>query len=295
MDSLSHLLATLNVSANIFHNGQYCGNWAVDTSGSHHISFHVVSYGRCFVKHADENRIHTLNQGDLVLFPRDAKHVITSDENFKQTVNKNESQGFDTLQTDGTGLVCGYFEHKHPLIHHIIDHLPSIIVIHKKQNDATPLTLLTEALLKESVHQGNGANLLLTRISECILALLFRDYLSVEQGVLAALANPKLSPAIQAIFETPNHKWTVEELAKCCFISRTAFANLFKQTLDVSPIEFATQWRLGLAYRELSNKGVGTLVAALNCGYESEASFSKAFKRVFGVSPGAVRKSRQAL
>lgn len=290
MDSLSHLLTTLNVTANIFHNGQYCGNWAVDTSGSHYISFHVVSYGRCFIKHANETKVHTLNQGDVVLFPHDAKHVITSDENFQQPINASTSIDFNALEADGTGLVCGYFMHQHPLMRHIIDFLPPIIVIHKKQNDATPLTLLTDALLKESVHQGNGSKLLLTRISECILALLFRDYLSVEQGVLAALANPKLSPAIRAIFETPNFKWTVESLADTCFISRTSFANLFKQTLGISPIEFATQWRLGVAYRALSESGVSTLAAAVDCGYESEASFSKAFKRVFGVSPGKVRK-----
>ena len=291
MDSLSHLLATLKITANVFHNGQYCGNWAVDTSGSHYISFHVVSYGRCFVKHADNEKIHALTQGDVVLFPRDSKHVITSDESFKHPVNESTSKDFSKLEANGTGLVCGYFEHNNPLINHIVDYLPSIIVIHKKQQDATPVTLLTEALLKESVHQADGSNLLLSRISECILTLLFRDFINTEQGVLAALANPKLAPAIQSIFNDPRKKWTVASLAESCFTSRTAFSNLFKQTLGITPIEFATQWRLGLAYRALADERVSTLAAALDCGYESEASFSKAFKRVFGTSPGKIRGS----
>jgi AraC-like DNA-binding protein len=290
VDSLSHLLATLKVQANVFHNGQYCGNWAVDTSGSQYISFHAISYGRCYVKQANEDTVYTLNQGDVVLFPRDSKHQITSDENFSLPSNTETSENFETLKTDGTGLVCGYFEHKHPLIGQIVDHLPSMVIVRKKQQDATPLTLLTEALLKESVHQADGSALLLERISECILALLFRDYLQVEQGLLAALANPKLAPAINAVFNSPTQKWTVEQLASECCVSRTAFSNNFKETLGVSPMEFATQWRLGLAYRALADEGATTLAAALQSGYESEASFSKAFKRVFNESPGAVRK-----
>ncbi|MBT0587391.1 AraC family transcriptional regulator [Alteromonas sp. SM 2104] len=289
MDSLSHLLATLKVTANVFHNGQYCGNWAVDTSGSHYISFHAVSHGRCYVKSIDEAEVHTLSVGDVVIFPRDAKHVITSDADFTQPVNTEQSVDFNTLERNGTGLVCGYFEHHHPMIASITEFLPTVIVIKRSDHQQSALALLTQTLLTESVHQADGAMLILSRLSECILALIFRDYLQVEKGILAALANPKLAPAIKSIFAAPAQKWTVDTLAETCFISRTAFATLFKQTLGISPIDFATQWRLGLAYRQLADDNVSTLAAALECGYESEASFSKAFKRVFGVSPGSIR------
>ena len=289
VDSLSHLLATLSVSANVFHNGQYCGNWAIDTSGSHYISFHAVSYGRCFVKMEGKDDVHTLSAGDVVLFPSDAKHVLTSDNAFSQTINTEQSIGFEQLEPNGTGLVCGYFEHHHPMINDIIRHLPEMIIVTKHQQSDAPLSLLTESLLVISKQQGDGIELMLERLSECILAALLRDHLPLEQGILAAMANPKLAPAIQAIFANPEQKWTVEQLADRCFSSRTSFATLFKQTLGKSPVEFATEWRLGLAYRALADDGVSTLAAALSCGYESEASFSKAFKRTFSITPGQVR------
>lgn len=290
VDSLSHLLATLRVNANVFHNGQYCGNWAIDTSGSHYISFHAVSYGQCFVKMEGQDEVHTLHAGDVILFPRDAKHVLTSDQAFTQAINTEQSVGFEHLEPNGTGLVCGYFEHQHPMINEIIGHLPPMIIVTKHQQADAPLSLLTESLLVISKQAGDGVDLMLERLSECILAALLRDHLPLETGILAAMADPKLAPAIKAIFEQPEQKWSVEQLAERCFCSRTSFATLFKQTLGKSPGEFATQWRLGLAYRTLADDGVTTLAAALSCGYESEASFSKAFKRTFGISPGQLRK-----
>ena len=152
------------------------------------------------------------------------------------------------------------------MINDIIRHLPEMIIVTKHQQSDAPLSLLTESLLVISKQQGDGIELMLERLSECILA-----------------------PAIQAIFANPEQKWTVEQLADRCFSSRTSFATLFKQTLGKSPVEFATEWRLGLAYRALADDGVSTLAAALSCGYESEASFSKAFKRTFSITPGQVR------
>ena len=289
MDNLSHLLTAMSVKATVFHNGQYCGNWAVDTSGSHYISFHAISHGQCFIKRDGSEESVPLSQGDMVIFPKDAKHVITSDSSFKQAINQSASEGFDALQSDGTGLVCGYFEHNHPLIDSIIQFLPEMIVIPKDDAHNPTLSTLTETLLTVSKSEQDGTQLLLERISDCIFTLLLRDYIELDRGILAALNQPKLAPAINAIFEQPAQKWTVEGLAEKCFVSRTGFATLFKETMLMSPMEFITQWRMGIAHKALREGQTSTLAAALDAGYESEASFSKAFKRVFGVTPGSVR------
>ena len=91
------------------------------------------------------------------------------------------------------------------------------------------------------------------------------------------------------ILENTQRKWTVDELAQACFMSRTAFANTFSKVLGMTPMEFVTHWRLSLAYNQLLVSEQSTLQIALNAGYDNESSFSKAFKRVLGVSPGSVK------
>ena len=290
MDVLNQLFSTLKVSANVFHNGQYCGNWAIDTSGSSYISFHVVSHGRCFLS-VGTGQTHkaVLEAGDIVLFPRDSKHCLTSDESFNLPVNTQESTGFaDGIEPQGTGLVCGYFTHQHPLVEKLTAHMPEFVIIRGSDTDKG-LSYLLKALLSESLVSGKGSELVLGKLSEAILAMLFRDNLAGDEGILAAIAHPKLRYAIEAIHSQPDQKWTVETLAERCHMSRAAFSELFKQITGQSPMEYLTQWRISVAYRLLADENATTLHAALACGYDNESSFSKAFKRVLGLTPGSVR------
>jgi AraC-like DNA-binding protein len=292
MDVLQQLFSTFKVSANIIHNGQYCGNWAIDTSGSQYISFHIVSFGRCFMSIDGKAAQVILEPGDMLIFPKDISHCVSNDKQFTQEINSKKSLDYSQGQTtDGTGLVCGYFAHNHPLVTSITDHLPDYIVLKRSQLGKQELAVayLLDALLEESLDPDSGSELILAKISEAILAIIFRQHLPSETGVLAAAIHPKLANAIKHIHQHSERKWTVEQLAELCFMSRAAFSDLFKSVLGQSPIEYLTQWRFSIAYRMLADDNATTLSAALSCGYDNESSFSKAFKRVMGVSPGAVR------
>lgn len=255
------------------------------------MSFHVVSHGRCFLTvNTEQNIKETLEQGDIVLFPRDLGHCITSDDAFETPVNQTHSESFSIgLRADGTGLVCGYFEHQHPLMASLTEHLPDYVIVRHDPTSPSGLMLLLNALLNESVTPDKGSELIMAKMSETILAILMRDHLPTSQGVLAASIHPKLSPVLKAIHEKPGEKWTVDALAGLAFSSRAGFADLFKEVVGLSPMEYVTQWRLSLAYRRLADEKVSTLDAALEAGYDNESSFSKAFKRVMGVTPGKLR------
>ena len=84
MDVLNQLFSTFKVSSEIFHNGQYCGSWALDTSGLHYMNFHIVSHGECYLTVGDDPQIHNLEEGDMVLFPRDIRHCISNDDRFSR-------------------------------------------------------------------------------------------------------------------------------------------------------------------------------------------------------------------
>ena len=298
MDVLNQLFSTFKVAANIFHNGQYCGDWAINTSGTHYMNFHIVSHGSCYLSlpaGAAQTEKHVpirLSQGDVVLFPNDSQHVISGQSDSKAITNSSASQNYRSgIHPSATGLVCGYFSHHHPLVSSITAHLPEAIIIKSQSLNGTPsgLHYLLEALLDESKQPGQASDLIMGRIAEAILAIIFRQHLPTDNGVLAATVHPKLGAVMSAIHGAPEKKWTINLLAQQCFMSRAAFNELFKSVLQQSPMEYVTQWRLGLAYRMLADENVSTLHAALSCGYDNESSFSKAFKRVLGVSPGAVR------
>ncbi|QHJ09958.1 RCS-specific HTH-type transcriptional activator RclR [Paraglaciecola mesophila] len=300
MDVLNQLFSTFKVAANIFHNGQYCGDWAINTSGTHYMNFHIVSHGTCYLSVPSDtdakDKPIALSQGDVVIFPRDSQHIISKEPRPLAATNSALSQDYTHgVQPSATGLVCGYFSHNHPLVNSITVHLPGAIIIksHPLNDKSTGLHFLLSALLDESKQANKGSTLIMGRIAEAILAIIFRQHLPTDNGVLAATGHPKLGPVMSAIHAQPNKKWTVEMLAEQCFMSRAGFNDLFKSVVQQAPMEYVTQWRLGLAYSMLADENVSTLHAALACGYDNESSFSKAFKRVLGVSPGAVRAKKE--
>ena len=288
MSALNRLLETLKVEASVFHNGQYCGMWAIDTSGSQMMTFHVVTHGSCYLKFDDE--LVTLNQGDAIFFPSDARHRLSNVDDDEIPLNQAEPLSMmDGFEEDGTGLVCGHFGHSNPVFEKLVGQLPALIVI--RAESSSPTARVINLLLQESVSSDQSSNLLLNRLSDCLFYLLLRDHLDVGNGLFAAMAHPKLGRSLELIHKETDSKLTVDELAAEAGMSRSAFAAMFKEVVAQSPIEYITQWRMTQAYRWLADEGISTLEAALRCGYESEASFSKAFKRVMGVGPGQARKA----
>jgi AraC-like DNA-binding protein len=104
-------------------------------------------------------------------------------------------------------------------------------------------------------------------------------------GWLFALADKQMSAAINAMHEAPAHAWTLQELGKRAGMSRSSFALKFKTTVGVSPMEYLTRWRMLVAGERLVHSRERSSVIARSLGYESEAAFSTAFRRVMGASP----------
>lgn len=293
MSFLEQLFSVVNLQANVFHNGQYCGDWAIDTSGSHYINFHIVTRGSCYLTMPTfvETPI-LLSTGDILLLPRDNQHCLMSD-NEQTDININEAESISFSQGNlpsSTGITCGYFLNENPFIHQIIAHLPDYIIVRQTSQNATTFNTLMAALISESTTPNKGSTFILGRIAEVLFALLLRDHISAESGVLAANLHPKLSLSLTKFHEKPEDEWRVETLAKVSAMSRSSYSDLFKKITAMTPMEYITQWRIAMAYQKLLNEQCSVLEAALDCGYNSESAFSKAFKRILGISPSAVNK-----
>ena len=290
--ALNQLLSALKVKANVFHNGQYCGAWAVDTSGSNLMNFHIVTKGQCEIEVDDD--VFTLVAGDAIFMPSDAKHLISSSlEGYASIDSANVNQAVSLLMTEdveeqSTGLVCGHFTHQHPIFDSLLSQLPKAIVIkHNKDFFASQIISL---ILLESKTSEQNTNFLLNRLSDSLLYVLIRDNIATNHSVLAAMSHPKLSKSLEYIHDNIDQLLNVDAIAAYSGMSRSSFSALFKEVIALSPAEYIAQWRMTQAYRWLADEGISTYDAATRCGYESEASFSKAFKRIVGVGPGEARQ-----
>jgi len=286
MQALNQLLVAIKIEANVYHNGQYCGLWALDTSGSEKISFHVVTKGKCHLKIGNESI--ELREGDAIFFPTDASHQASNDIALDLPVNQAESLPMTKdLQEESTGLVCGNFGHDNPIFEKLLKQLPNYILIRASENSASSNVI--NMMIEESKQTDQNTSLLLNRLSDCLFFMLLRDHVDTQSGLFTAMTHPKLGKSLDLIHSVTDKSLSLDDLAGEAGMSRSSFSSLFKEFVGQSPIEYITQWRMTQAYRWLADEGISTLTAALRSGYESEASFSKAFKRAMGATPGLIR------
>jgi AraC-like DNA-binding protein len=159
----------------------------------------------------------------------------------------------------------------------------------QKQSDKAVLRWSIERLMEELREPQPGGGLIAQHLAHTMLLQTLRLHLSDGQqgrvGWFFALADRQMGAAITAMHEAPGHRWTVQELAERIGLSRSVFAQRFKETVGASPMEYLTRWRMLLAGEKLVNSTDPVSVISLALGYESEAAFSTAFRRVMGCSP----------
>ena len=295
MDSLSAIFSTFRLQVDIIHNAQYCGHWAVDTSGPGHISFHLVTHGHCYAESPQLASPARLESGDFIMFPQRTRHRVSSEKGSEIELNSAPSLPYEEgMRHDGVGLLCGYFRFTHAANSPLMDILPPVKIVQSTlaQTESTPVKILS-MIKQEALAKASGCQTLINRLAESLFVVLAREHLQENQaisGLTAALNDVRISKALDAIHVEPEHNWTVEALAALANMSRSSFAERFKSLLDESPISYLGRWRMQNAWLWLSEEHATIYDVARRCGYESEASFSKAFKKYMGESPGKVRK-----
>jgi AraC family transcriptional regulator, activator of mtrCDE len=234
--------------------------------------------------------------GDIVVFPHDATHVISSSEISPLTFGIQNVTRTVPLGSDnpGTALICGFLEIDSSVRRLLMAALPDFIVIpaHSDKNINAVSTLL-ELLFAEARMDEVGATAILDRLADALLLYIVRDLVEKDlpvPGLLGAFGDAQICKAVLAINENPGERWTLDTLAEKAHLSRSVFAERFFQACGMPAIEFLTIWRMYFARRWLEQEKASVIAVAERCGYESAASFSKAFKRVMGTGPGQFRK-----
>ena len=296
-DAVAVLLRDLRVSSAIYCRSEMTAPWGFGVQPSEMASFHVVTLGESWLDVPGEPEPRHLRAGDLVLLPRGDEHwmrdapgsaVLWLDE----LLAAHPADGELRLRAGGGGartdLLCGGFAIEGRRPHPLLSALPA--VVHLPGKDGRPLPWLAatiELIAIEAGRAGRGAAAVCERLAEVMLAQALRAALAD----LELLRDAAIARAARAIHERPEHPWTLAELADLAAMSRSAFASRFRALTGDSPIRYATRWRLARAARRLRSSDATLAEIAALAGYESEFSFSRAFKRAFGVAPGTYRRA----
>ncbi|MGA7180360.1 MAG: AraC family transcriptional regulator [Thiobacillaceae bacterium] len=318
-DLLSDLLANMHLSGVVLFRTAFREPWGLISPAAcdlskilsfrteHIIPFHIIAEGGCWLELKDRERVW-LKAGDAILLPYGDQHVLRGRE---EAVNVPAGALLPPLPWhdillvehggDGgrTQIICGFLQCDELLFHPLLRHLPELMHVSPGQNPADEwLASTIRHTAEEASRVIPGGRSMLPRLAELMFVEILRKHmqtLSTEDvGWFAAVNDPVVGTALRWLHSSPLDEWNVDRLSREVGVSRTVLSARFKHLLDMPPMHYLTYWRLQLAAQRLKTTEVPMKGIADQAGYESEAAFSRAFKRHFGLPPADWRR-KQAL
>lgn len=265
VDRLDALLRRFGLAAGLFHSGPLCGINELDgVPGRGHL--HVVRRGRVEVRNADGTHFET--EGPVLLFyPRPLAHRFATDPDA------------------GAEMACATVAFGGGEANPIPRALPACMQVPLPAGGR--LAASAELLFDEAFDAQCGRQLVVDRLFEVLLVQLLRHALAegaTQGGLLAGLSHPRLRHALVAMHESPGRAWTLESLAATAGMSRTRFAEAFRETVGATPADYLAGWRVAVA-QDLLRRGRALKQVAADVGYESPAALTRAFKARTGTTP----------
>ncbi|WP_296987452.1 AraC family transcriptional regulator [Thalassospira sp. UBA1131] len=303
MDPLSDVLSLLRPKSYVSSGFSAGGEWAIEFNKQHdRIKCYSVVSGTAWLAVKDGPPPTCLKEGDCFVLPSGKPFILASDLSVP-TVDSSTlfppPQPGGTVACNGGGdffLVGSRFAVHGKTAPSLLRMLPEIVHI-RKDSERAALHWSIQRMITELNERKPGSDLIAQHLAHMILVQALRIELTENSnhdlGWFSALADPGLGLAIQAIHSDPARKWSLQELSACAGMSRSIFAQRFKERVGETPIEYLTRWRMLLAVDRLENSTDPVSSIALAVGYEAESAFSTAFKRVMGASPRQYSFNRQ--
>jgi AraC-like DNA-binding protein len=273
------------------------------------LEYHVIASGRCFGQVVGGTPI-ALAEGDVILFPRGDAHVISSEpgmrEAFDAAAFPPRSAPLPVFYEMGGGgsdrarIICCFLGCDDRPYNPLVAALPPVIHLQAAARSSPAHwlgSLMSTAAIESRSGRPGGENVL-AQLSELMFVETIRQHLAslspAETGWLAGLRDPMIGHALSALHADPATPWTVEELARVVAASRSVLAERFTAMVGQPPMQYLALWRMQLASRLLMDgRHMGEVAESV--GYESEAAFSRAFKKLVGQSPGTWRASQRRM
>lgn len=299
-DPLGEALYLLRLNGSLYCQSELTVPWSIDMPEMNgNMMFHIVMSGQCELSVPGHNPV-LLKAGSLALLPKGKGHRICSSREVEATPLfdipvHSISERFEFLRFGGesgesTSLLCGVISFDHMAGAKLIEQLPAVIHFdHKDSNLSHWLSSTIEFISHEASALRAGGETIMSHLADIIVIQAIRYWMEqapeAETGWLGALKDPKLGKALTAIHSQPSEAWTLESLAATAGMSRSGFSARFKDVVGTSVKQYLTQWRMNMARARLLTDKIPLGVLAEELGYQSEAAFSRAYKRTMGESP----------
>lgn len=306
-DPLGEALHFLRMSGSFYCRSELTSPWALTMPPMpYSMWFHIVTRGTCRLR-VEGSEPRVLRPGEFALVPHGVGHVLTSDpaEATDAPVvydlpHDYVSDRYAILRYgaggDATTLICGGVRFDHPSALDLIRLLPAIIVVEPTSEPHLAWMQSTLSLIANEARELRpGGEAVITRLSDILVIQALRAWIErdpvAQSGWLGALQDPQIGRALALIHREPDRPWTVASLAAELAMSRSAFAARFTDLVGEPAMRYVTRWRMQVALQTLREDATTVAELARRMGYQSEAAFSRAFKRVVGISPGAARRA----
>lgn len=304
MDPITDVFAAMHVASAVYGSLEATAPWGIRSDAGPYARLGMVVQGGCWLTVQGVDAPVRLSACDCFLLPHGSAHSLQDDLDTPlrpmcEVVRANDCHRGRILRIGGGGepatIIIGKFLFDAPAPHPLHDALPPLLHIPGGQTQPESLRTTLQLLIAEMTSNEPGSEVIVNRLADILFVQAIRTHMTtcckaLRNGWLRALADPQVGTALRAIHDRVADPWTVATLAVEARMSRSAFAMRFKELVGVAPLDYLTRWRMYKASSLLQGNGrtlidIGNLV-----GYESEAAFKRAFKRVIGVTPGAFRR-----
>jgi AraC-like DNA-binding protein len=301
-DALSEVLQDLRLT-----NASYCRTemrapWGIEIPREDGAAFHFVVEGGAWLT-AGPGAPLALAEGDVALLPHGDGHRVvdmpgTPTRPLRELGREQIGDATFSLRGGGTGrrtlLVCCGMAFEAPSLHPLLRMMPEVLHVPRGGAADPVLSTLLDTMAAEVREQRMGAATVMARLADIVVTRVVRSWVEARAadatGWLAAIRDPQIGNALAAFHRSPERDWSVEALAAAAGLSRSQFSERFTASLGVGPARYVAAWRMHLASRWLTSERVSIGEVAARLGYDSEPSFSRAFKRIVGVPPGELRQ-----
>jgi AraC-like DNA-binding protein len=319
-DALSDLLRTVRLTGAAYFEIVAREPWAIASpprelilpkvlpDADHLIAYHVVTAGHCFATVGDGRPI-ALEAGQVLVVTNSDPHIMSSSPGLRADppmpdvleVAAAASRPFCINVGDGpasTNLVCGYLACDARPFNPLVESLPPVIKVgDPAHNGVGWISQFIRFALAEAVGKHAGSESVLTKLSELLFIDVVRRYLQAlppeHAGWLAGLRDPLIGKVMSMMHARPAHDWTIDDLAREAGMSRSVLADRFAKLVGIPPMHYLAKWRMQVASELLASGKTSLARIAAEVGYESEASFSRAFKKLVGVPPSTWRRQER--
>ncbi|MFJ2363791.1 AraC family transcriptional regulator [Pseudomonas sp. NPDC087697] len=298
MHALNSWLKAIHADGLVLVRTRVADPWGFAVLPREAVVFHFVAEGRAFVRQPETETIE-LQAGELVLFPRGSAHEVVHSRRGKAMPLETflaMRNGVVDRDPKATTMICGQFDMDLHLALPALRALPQAVSLRAGMEPGCSPLSDTLRMLRNEVETPNFGNQIVVRnLLSSLFVYFMRDWAEATSpaanGWFAALRSPHMTRVLARIHEAPERAWTLEELAEEAGLSRAAFVRNFSSSVGESPHGYLMRWRMGIAARLLEQTDLRVRDIASRVGYQSEFSFSRAFKSTRGISPIQYRRS----